>query len=45
MVQFLGAEDAFPLLEAGSATPGGWLLAEQGQVEAGITQMREGLAA
>ncbi|MBN1136554.1 MAG: hypothetical protein JXM73_08205, partial [Anaerolineae bacterium] len=45
VVQSLAAGEGFPLFQAGSAILGGWLLAEQGQVAAGIAQMREGLAA
>ncbi len=35
----------FVLYEAGATICGGWLLAEQGEVEAGIAQIHEGLAA
>ena len=45
VVQSLAADEGFPLFQANSAILGGWLLAEEGQVETGIIQMREGLAA
>jgi DNA-binding SARP family transcriptional activator len=45
VVQSLAAGEGFPLFQAGSAILSGWLLADEGQVAAGIAQMREGLAA
>jgi DNA-binding SARP family transcriptional activator/predicted ATPase len=45
VVQSLAVEEGFPLFQAGSAILGGWLLADQGQVAAGIAEMREGLDA
>jgi predicted ATPase len=44
-VSSLAAAGRFPLFEAGATIYGGWLLAEQGQAEAGIAQIREGMAA
>jgi DNA-binding SARP family transcriptional activator/predicted ATPase len=45
VVQALAAEEGFPLFQAGASTLGGWLLVEEGQVETGMSQMREGLVA
>ncbi len=45
LVESLAAAEGFPVYQAGAAFLSGWLLAEQGQVAAGIAQMRKGLAA
>jgi predicted ATPase len=44
LVESLAVAEHFPVYQAGAALLGGWLLAEQGQVAAGIAQMRQGLA-
>jgi len=41
----LSTERGFPQWFAGGMMPRGWALAEQGQIEEGITHMRRGLAA
>jgi len=41
----LSTERGFPQWLAGGMMPRGWALAEQGQIEEGITHMRRGLAA
>src|SRR5262249_17774240 len=40
----LATERGFPLFSAQGATLQGWTLAEQGQTEAGLAQIRQGLA-
>jgi DNA-binding SARP family transcriptional activator/predicted ATPase len=45
MVQSLAEEEGFPMFQAGSAILDGWLLADQGQLAAGIAEMHEGLLA